>query len=164
VDELTEKVKNFSPEAVGSGKFWFSHTLPSTDWMICVGQALNTEEYPELFAILGYQWGGVGSSFNLPYMPGNTAVGYKEGDPDFGNLGKTGGEKAHTLTIEEMPAHVHPPKTTDISSSFVQAQGTAKVGTGKPVYSFLQNFWATNSHFFPNQNAVLLPPFMFRRK
>ena len=38
---------------------------------------------------------------------GVTPIGYKDGDADFGTIGKTGGEKTHTLTVNEMPSHTH---------------------------------------------------------
>ena len=38
---------------------------------------------------------------------GKVFVGLDEDDADFNAIGKTGGEKTHTLTIEEMPKHRH---------------------------------------------------------
>ncbi len=34
-------------------------------------------------------------------------VGYKPNDSDFGEIGKTGGEKTHIMTVAEMPSHEH---------------------------------------------------------
>lgn len=38
---------------------------------------------------------------------GCTLVGVDENDTDFSSSKKTGGEKEHTLTVEEMPKHRH---------------------------------------------------------
>ena len=38
---------------------------------------------------------------------GKTLVGVDENDTDFNASSKTGGEKAHTLTIQEIPSHNH---------------------------------------------------------
>lgn len=51
---------------------------------------------------------------------GRVLVGVDENDADFNTVNKTGGEKAHTLTIPEMPSHTH-----DISvEQKVRAGGT----------------------------------------
>ncbi|WP_316186331.1 MULTISPECIES: phage tail protein [unclassified Bradyrhizobium] len=52
---------------IGGRVDWFGpdSTLPA--WLLpCDGQAVSKTTYPELFAAIGYTWGGSGDSFNLP--------------------------------------------------------------------------------------------------
>jgi hypothetical protein len=44
---------------------------------------------------------------NTPDLRGQFVVGYDANDPDYSTVGNKGGEKRHTLTIDEMPAHNH---------------------------------------------------------
>lgn len=39
-------------------------------WMLCDGRTLNSSQYPELFSVLGYLYGGSGDSFNIPDLRG----------------------------------------------------------------------------------------------
>ena len=41
------------------------------------------------------------------YGQGKTLVGLNESETEFSTINKTGGEKTHTLTIDEMPSHNH---------------------------------------------------------
>lgn len=77
------------------------------NWLLANGQAVSRTEYNHLFAIISTTYGeGDGSTtFNLPNLCGRVVVGQDENDSDFDEVGKTGGEKKHTLTIEEMPSH-----------------------------------------------------------
>ncbi len=93
---------------IGSIVEWGSNVIPN-NWLLCNGQAVSRTEYEELFSTIGTIYGsGDGSTtFNLPNFKGRVATGKDESDINFNILGKTGGEKTHTLTIEEMPSHNH---------------------------------------------------------
>jgi len=87
---------------------WATNTPPS-GWLLCDGSAVSRTTYASLFSIIGSTYGaGDGSTtFNLPNMQGRVPVG-KSTEVEFNALGQKGGEKTHTLTIAEMPAHTHP--------------------------------------------------------
>lgn len=78
-------------------------------WLICDGSAISRTTYADLFNAIGTTYGtGDGSTtFNLPNLKGKIPVGYDANDTDFNTVGKTGGEKTHTLTVNEMPSHSH---------------------------------------------------------
>lgn len=78
-------------------------------WMTCDGSAVDRVIYADLFAAIGTTYGnGDGeTTFNIPNLLGRTIIGFNPSDADFDALGEIGGEKRHTLTIAEMPAHTH---------------------------------------------------------
>lgn len=78
-----------------------------TNWLLCDGSMLNREAYPELFEAIGTSFGTDGpGNFYIPDLRGRVIVGQDTSDADFG-IGLTGGEKTHTLTVDEMPRHNH---------------------------------------------------------
>lgn len=90
----------------------FSGDIIPNGWLLCDGSAFSASEYPELFDLIGvtYGWDEDRNPL-LPDMRGRVVVGKKAAtsvnDTEFNALGKTGGEKEHTLTIDEMPSHTH---------------------------------------------------------
>jgi microcystin-dependent protein len=73
-------------------------------WALCTGQLLPINQNQALFSLLGTTFGGDGRvNFALPDLRGRTAIHVGSGH----TLGERGGEQAHTLSIAEIPTHVH---------------------------------------------------------
>lgn len=76
-----------------------------TGWLLCDGSSYATATYPNLFAAIGYAYGGSGANFTVPDLRGRIPVGKNAGT--FATLGATGGSETHTLTNAEIPIHNH---------------------------------------------------------
>lgn len=90
----------------------FSGDIIPNGWLLCDGSSFSVTSYPELFDVIGITYGyDDDRNPKLPDLRGRVAVGKKDAtsadDTEFSSLGKTGGEKTHTLTIDEMPSHKH---------------------------------------------------------
>lgn len=78
-------------------------------WAFCDGAPVSRVNFPDLFAVIGTQYGaGDGTTtFNLPNLKGRVAVGLDAAQTEFDTLAKQGGAKTHVLTTAELPAHTH---------------------------------------------------------
>ena len=58
-------------------------------------------------------------------VKGKVLVGLDEDDTDFNEIGKTGGENTHILTVDEMPSHTH---TVNYSGGAGTSTGVTAMG------------------------------------
>jgi microcystin-dependent protein len=73
-------------------------------WAMCNGQLLPINQNQPLFSLLGTTFGGDGRvNFALPDLRGRTPIHVGSSH----TLGERGGEQAHTISIAELPTHVH---------------------------------------------------------
>jgi len=74
------------------------------DWAQCNGQLLPINQNQALFSLLGTTYGGNGqTTFALPDLRTRVPVHLGQGFTQ----GQVGGEQAHTLTLSELPTHLH---------------------------------------------------------
>lgn len=90
----------------------------------------------------------------VPWGKGRVPVGVNETDSDFGTVEKTGGEKAHKLTISEMPDHVH---SVDALSLKKSGESSAQSGSGAFAFSGLVNTTSTDGMGDGNYHNNLQP-------
>jgi microcystin-dependent protein len=82
----------------------FSFNFAPKGWALCDGQLLPINQNQALFSLLGTTYGGNGqTTFGLPNLQGRVPIHMGNGH----TLGESGGEQAHTLSISEIPTHVH---------------------------------------------------------
>lgn len=95
-------VMDFNPFPPGMIFPFGSATIPP-GYLLCDGSTLNTADYPELFAAIGYSFGGTGSVFALPNLTDRTVIG-SSGTFAFGDVG---GASEVTLDVSQIPSHSH---------------------------------------------------------
>ena len=94
---------------------WSSSTAP-TGFLECNGASVSTTTYANLFAVVGYVYGGSGASFNLPDLTDRTAV-HKSSNKSFATTGGAntvsptgniaGSTGATTLSTAQIASHTH---------------------------------------------------------
>jgi microcystin-dependent protein len=106
----------------------FSFVFAPRGWALCNGQLLPINQNQALFSLLGTSFGGDGRvNFAIPDLRGSVPIHVGNGTV----LGQKAGEQAHTLSMSEMPQHLHfvnattvPATTNSPGSGVLTAQST----------------------------------------
>lgn len=136
-NELFESLEEYIPVTTSrTGEIVaFAGTLPS-GVLACDGTAYSTATYPELFALIGYTYGGSELFFNVPDLQGRTVIGTGDG---FGltarDLADTVGTETHILASGEIPAHNHsiPARSTSAAGAQDSFMRSNNAGTSAPL-------------------------------
>lgn len=95
-------IMDFNPVPIGLIHPFGASSAPD-GYLLCDGASYASVDYPELFAVIGYSFGGSGSDFNVPTLINRVAVG----SGDLYDVAAVGGEAAVTLDTSTMPSHSH---------------------------------------------------------
>jgi len=114
----------------------FGGSSAPVGYLLCDGVEVSRTTYARLFAVIGTTYGaGDGSTtFNLPNLKGRLPVGLDAAQPEFDALGETGGEKTHTLTVEEIPSHTHE-QADGAAATFGSGSASGSNGSAAPKYT-----------------------------
>ncbi|HEY2300781.1 MAG TPA: phage tail protein [Acidimicrobiales bacterium] len=100
--QMLERSHHHEPQTpVGAMVDWPGPTVPNL-WHPADGSSLATADYPDLFAVLGYTYGGTGANFNLPYARDRVTVGV-----NIRALAATGGQATVALSAAQTGTHTH---------------------------------------------------------
>lgn len=90
--------------------FTLKETCSLVNLLYPIGQIIIKGDNADYSNWLGFTWERT--------AVGKVLVGLDTTDTDFNTIGKTGGEKTHTLTIDEMPSHKHDIKYASNDTGF----------------------------------------------
>ncbi|MDO8361254.1 MAG: tail fiber protein [Actinomycetota bacterium] len=132
-------------------------------WALCNGQLLPINQNQALFSLLGTTFGGDGRvNFALPDLRGRVPIHVGSGH----TLGERGGEQAHTLSISELPQHVHVMNATTATATASAPNNTRLLAqtTAANLYAPANNLVAMSPTAVPNvggsQAHLNMQPFL----
>ena len=121
----------------------FPFNWPPKGWAFCNGQLLPINQNQALFALLGTTYGGNGqTTFALPNLQGRVPMSWTPTS----NLGEQAGQNAHSLSINELPTHIHVVRASSANATTSLASNTTRYArAGQAAYGLPQSLVAMNS-------------------
>ncbi|MDR3227754.1 MAG: tail fiber protein [Prevotellaceae bacterium] len=128
--EQDNAIAALAPPPLGIVQMWAggvdAQSMPE-NYMLCNGTELLSTEYPALYAKIGRihtPTTVAQGRFRLPDLRSRFITGYNSDETDYNAIAKTGGEKAHQLSISEIPSHAH------AVNDYYYIESVSKIGNG----------------------------------
>jgi microcystin-dependent protein len=132
-------------------------------WALCNGQLLPINQNQALFSLLGTTYGGNGqTNFALPNLQGNTPIHMGNGH----TLGEKGGAQAVTITLSQLPTHVHSVNATKTQATTRTPDPSVMLSTSSGAFfygvpqSLVPMDPSTDSNVGGNQPHLNMQPFL----
>jgi microcystin-dependent protein len=120
----------------------FAGTVAPAGFLVCNGDSKLVADFADLFAVIGYTWGGSGANFSLPNLNRKVTMGSGgTATPVIGNtVGSTSTDETTTLTDPlQLPSHNHTASSTSTTTfNYANTVGQAplnSISMSKPVGS-----------------------------
>jgi microcystin-dependent protein len=130
---------------LGEIRAWACNFAPRT-WAFCQGQILSISQNTALFALLGTNYGGNGTTnFALPDLRGRVPMHYGQSPSgEVYSLGEVAGTETITLISTTMPIHTHQFVGQSASGAHnANTQDGAALGTNRQGASFYATVTST---------------------
>ena len=125
----------------------FSCGFAPRGWALCDGQLLPINQNQALFSLLGTTYGGDGRvNFGLPDLRGRVPIHMGSGH----TLGERAGEQTHTLSISEIPTHVHTAMAAPANGTAIIPTNNFLAGSPNQLYHADADLTALNSATIAN--------------
>lgn len=140
-------------------------------WLVCNGRSISRTQYPELFAIIGTDFGSTsGTTFRLPDYTSKVIGMYGETEGTSTNTvrdrGDVVGNETIQLTVPQLPAHSHTGTTNNDGShthsvdniphgtqNIAAAGGGGTTACDETTHTISTNSSGAHTHTFTTQNT-----------
>ena len=115
----------------------FAGNFAPKGYALCQGQIISIQQNTALFALLGTQYGGNGTTtYALPNLASRTPLGQGQG-PGLSDyiVGEETGTETVTLLNAEMPAHNHTLQVDNTAANRSNASGAMLAVAKDPIYA-----------------------------
>src|ERR1700710_953358 len=129
-----------------------SFVFPPKGWALANGQLLPINQNQALFSLLGTTFGGDGRvNFGLPNLQGRVPMHMGSGH----TLGEVGGQQSVTLSISQIPTHIHSAIAANVAATAGSPSATRSLSqsSGASLYAAPSDLVAMASNSIGNMGG-----------